>query len=169
VIYHFYSHLSFLVGKHLRHLLDTTAVPQTVVIASGDGSVFAPLATLAVQRGWKVIVFSWSRCLSDKFKRLRLQHPKRVELKLLDEHRHRVTFRAADRAGEMLPGPPMPKPMSPPAGEMGRKTRTRRGTRQPRRGLTQPDQAMVPANMPALMQVPQRPLVQSMSQVVQRC
>eukprot|EP00045_Choanoeca_perplexa_P007095 m.62399 g.62399 ORF g.62399 m.62399 type:complete len:354 (+) comp13932_c1_seq1:273-1334(+) len=157
------------VGKHLRYLLDTTSVPETIIIASGDGSVFAPLASLAVQRGWRIVVISWSRCLSDRFKRLRLQHPKRVELKFLDEHRHRVTFRAAERGAGALPRVPT-KPrsgsLSPP--ETRQKQRSRRGARQPRRS-DQPQPAPATTNN-SLLPAPLQHIVRvPASHLAQRC
>jgi len=77
--------------------------PQTLVLATGDGSQFPQLAELALQRGWNVIVWSWNRCLSDKFRKLRTEYPDLLELRLLDQHRDRITFRAAERGRETTP------------------------------------------------------------------
>lgn len=77
--------------------------PQTLVLATGDGSQFPQLAELALQRGWNVIVWSWNRCLSDKFRKLRTEFPDLLELRLLDQHRDRITFRAAERGREAPP------------------------------------------------------------------
>ena len=72
--------------------------PQTLVLATGDGSQFPQLAELALRHDWHVIVWSWNRCLSDKFRKLRLEFPDLLELRLLDKYRDRITFRAAERS-----------------------------------------------------------------------
>lgn len=74
--------------------------PQTLVLATGDGSHFPQLADLALRQGWNVIIWSWNRCLSDKFRKLRMEYPDLLELRLLDQFRDRITFRAAERGRE---------------------------------------------------------------------
>lgn len=72
--------------------------PQTLVLATGDGSQFPQLVSLALSKGWNVIIWSWNRCLSDKFRKLQTEYPHLVQVRLLDEFRNKITFRAAERS-----------------------------------------------------------------------
>lgn len=87
-------------GDHIfETLIDPRLVqqPQTLTLATGDGSHFPQLVEVALSYGWHVVIWSWNRCLSEKFRKLGAEHPLRVDIRLLDEHRHRITFRAPDR------------------------------------------------------------------------
>eukprot|EP00730_Choanoeca_flexa_P010984 TRINITY_DN2204_c0_g1_i1.p1 TRINITY_DN2204_c0_g1~~TRINITY_DN2204_c0_g1_i1.p1 ORF type:complete len:386 (+),score=71.53 TRINITY_DN2204_c0_g1_i1:930-2087(+) len=120
------------VGKHVKQLLDRSSTPQTIIFSTGDGSIFAPLAAQAVHRGWKVVVFAWARCLSDKFKRLQLHKPDRVTIVLLDEYRNQVTFRASDRGHSAPQSPaisPGRAPQTAPAGSRSNHSHSRQRRR----------------------------------------
>ncbi len=84
-------------------LLDKRLVgnPQTLVLGTGDGNMkegtnsFPELASAAARMGWRVVVWAWSSSISPRFLDLQRDYPDMVELHFLDDHRSKVTFRAA--------------------------------------------------------------------------
>lgn len=90
-----------LLSERITTLLDDTRWrnrPNILVLATGDGNFFPSVVLEAVQRGWAVEVWSWSRCLSEKFKKLAVEESSALMLKSLDSFREAVTFRAPERS-----------------------------------------------------------------------
>jgi hypothetical protein len=76
-------------------------VPQTLVLATGDGKLsqfgtsFPLQAERALKRNWNVQVWSWTEQLSKGFRDLARRYPQRLEILTLDAHYPKVTFVAS--------------------------------------------------------------------------
>ena len=65
--------------------------PSTTVVVSGD-SDFVPGIEIALQKGWKVEVYSWEHATATKVKRLSGRANRNVKLVYLDQYLDRITF-----------------------------------------------------------------------------
>jgi hypothetical protein len=72
--------------------------PQTMVIASGDGSIsswntgFPMQAERALRRGWNVEVWSWVEQLTGQYDAICKANRGRIIVRVLDPHYHALTF-----------------------------------------------------------------------------
>eukprot|EP01147_Barroeca_monosierra_P003734 gene3734-6264_t len=91
-----------IVTGRIASIVRGSVEPHTLVLATGDGSQYPDLAATAASKGWKVIVWSWNRCLSDKFRKLQSRFSDNVEIRALDTFRGQITFMANGRR-EIVP------------------------------------------------------------------
>jgi hypothetical protein len=83
--------------KIANALLDH-APPQTLVVASGDGSVsayntgFPSQVQRALRQGWDVEVWSWMEQLTSAYDPICRAYPGRIVVRVLDPYYHSLTF-----------------------------------------------------------------------------
>jgi len=72
---------------------------QILVLITGDGNAndnrtsFPEILTLALDHGWGVELWSWKASLSMKFSDIQKKYPSTMQIKHLDEHRSKITFK----------------------------------------------------------------------------
>jgi hypothetical protein len=88
-------------------ILDYRKVPQSMVLATGDGAISASGGSFefqvrrALRQGWNVEVWSWKEQLSGRFARIVEPNGGRPEIHHLDDHYRQITF---VQAGEYTVG-----------------------------------------------------------------
>lgn len=108
------------ISHHINHR-NLVHCPQTMVLVTGDGNEhenttsFPDLVHAAARNGWYVIVWAWRLVLSDRFEEVRSEFPDLVQIRLLDDHRDTITFRASPKTEkrpsqqqQRSPSPPQP-------------------------------------------------------------
>ncbi|XP_032233640.1 uncharacterized protein LOC5508924 isoform X1 [Nematostella vectensis] len=126
-VWEVYRHLGYIVdleerrGKNEQrvdeglHLCIYKAIcelsPRVLVLATGDGTTgksenatsFPGCATMALDRGWHVELYSWKHALSTEWTKLARKHPDRVHIHFLDKYVNHITFVDGKNGRKCLP------------------------------------------------------------------